>query len=692
MRKLKKYVGVALCTAMAVTALPVRGSFVRPAVVRAADTFKNDTALEGKIIAVATGYGKVLINGIENTNLAGVFTGDNAYKYAWVPNDEVATIKTKFSGTEGVHSLTPDSIQSGSVSIDRTGVVDENLVLAIVKTKDVNWSQDDLTITGITFSFTRAAAPTEEKVKFDSEGNIVATSDYSLEYLKKTVASVSAEDKKSDTEAYSQVGNGKIMVENPAHSTDSDYYLIRTAASGFELASEAMVISTKKIKTSDLLSLKYKINQKENKLVITKESILGLFESGKKRGTAKVDITAKDSTAGSSPQTDLEIKKVTEDVEYSVKDGDKVELYTSDAASKVTIKIEKLGDIAENTVKAEGKMIVGLKEKAFYYKKKTEDATKYMLAETENITVADGEYTIKKVPTGEDAKEKTVETLGEDGAITLKIPSDEIPVKVTGNAVEEAERKAKEKARKEAEAAEQAAEEAMRAEAAKKAEEAKKDETKKDETKKEEAKKDETKKDETKVEETKKDETKTEESKKEESKSEEPTEEVKPVTEKAGNSKKATVTASAKKVETVLEAEAGKLTIAAKKATVTLSKEVLEAVFSEKAEAVKVSVKTAVQKKDSKDVKAIVKYLKKNKLASKTLFNVDVKVGKEKLGKFDLKGEKLTLTLKTTLKKAPKNLHVMNVANGKLMKAKFKAGRVTFKAGEVGKFVLVIKK
>lgn len=203
-----------------------------------------------------------------------------------------------------------------------------------------------------------------------------------------------------------------------------------------------------------------------------------------------------------------------------------------------------------------------------------------------------------------------------------------------------------------------------------------------EETKKLEEKKEE-KQEEKAVEEPKVEEPKTEEPKTEEA--------VKPVTETVKAAKKTSVAVASKKIDSILKADAGKLSISVKNATVTLPKGVLETVFAEEAGSLKVSVKTVLPKEGGKDEKAIEKRLKKNTLLSKDIYHLSVKVGKESLNQYDLNGEKFTVTLQTKLKNAPKKLYVMNLSNGKLIKVKFKAGKVTFKTELAGKFVLVTK-
>lgn len=400
---------------------------------------------------------------------------------------------------------------------------------------------------------------------------------------------------------------------------------------------------------------------------LQKDSINTLFNKGAKRGVIKVDVTAKDAGSATT-KANITLKTADKNVEVEVKDGDKVELYVDrDATSKATIEIKKVDAPAAATVKAEGNKIVGLTANGYYYKAKDAADTTYVKSTGDKSgDLTDGRYLVKTAVPEAEAGEKSVSSLGEGEKVEIKIPSDTIEVEITGAA------DAAEKARKRREVEE--AEAIAAAEAAKKAEEAKKDEAKKDETKKDESKTDETKKpEETKPEKPSTDDTKAPEV-------------VKPVSKKAKN------TASTKNVQAVLDGNKdSKLTVSAAKASVTLSKAVLEAVFGGTAESVKVSVKAATPKKNSKDAKAVAKSLKKNKLVAKTVYNVTVKVGKENINNYDLQDGKLTVTLNTGLKKAPKNLYVMNISNGKLMKASFKSGKVTFKAGMTGKFVVVSK-
>lgn len=268
MKNMKKVLGVALCATMALSALPVSGSLTRPAVVKAAGDTLTNTTLNGKVVVNAAEYNKVQISAVESNDLSAIFTTDNAYKYAWVESAEDYTaIKMKFAGTNGVTELNASSVHNGVVDIDRSSAPENALTLVIVKTKNVTFSGSDLAMDGFTTTFTRAEAPSTDIVKFDNDGNLDLVN--TLEYVKKTQASISEPEKKGDVAGYT-AGNGKVEVAVPAASTTPDHYLVRTKNTGTALASAAIVLTASKAATTELTGLKYRVNQAENKLAITK--------------------------------------------------------------------------------------------------------------------------------------------------------------------------------------------------------------------------------------------------------------------------------------------------------------------------------------------------------------------------------------------------------------------------------------
>lgn len=54
-------------------------------------------------------------------------------------------------------------------------------------------------------------------------------------------------------------------------------------------------------------------------------------------------------------------------------------------------------------------------------------------------------------------------------------------------------------------------------------------------------------------------------------------------------------------------------------------------------------------------------------------------VGKETISDYDLQGEKFQVKLKIKLEKAPKNLYVLNVNTGKLIKASYQKGKLSLR-------------
>lgn len=68
-----------------------------------------------------------------------------------------------------------------------------------------------------------------------------------------------------------------------------------------------------------------------------------------------------------------------------------------------------------------------------------------------------------------------------------------------------------------------------------------------------------------------------------------------------------------------------------------------------------------------------------------------VTLGKENLNKFDLKGEKISVKLKVSIEKAPEKIYVLNLKTGKIVRARYKKGSLSFKTDAVGKFVIVRK-
>lgn len=122
-------------------------------------------------------------------------------------------------------------------------------------------------------------------------------------------------------------------------------------------------------------------------------------------------------------------------------------------------------------------------------------------------------------------------------------------------------------------------------------------------------------------------------------------------------------------VEEILKAEKGNLNLSLKGAFVKLLKKVLTSVLDGEADEVSLSLKTS-------KVKTAPKTLKNKTLVSKKVYGLKLMVGKETISDYDLQGAKFQVKLSIKLEKAPKNLYVLNVNTGKLIKASYQKGKL----------------
>lgn len=160
-----------------------------------------------------------------------------------------------------------------------------------------------------------------------------------------------------------------------------------------------------------------------------------------------------------------------------------------------------------------------------------------------------------------------------------------------------------------------------------------------------------------------------------------PAPKAKAITVKSG---KAEVKVSEEKVDEALERG---LKVKSKSGEIKLTKGAAEKIFEDGAEAVTISLKTVAAKTTSKE---ITKNLKGSKLVTKKVFTLDVKSGNTSV---KLNGAKVEVALKVSKKDfaGKKTVWVMDLKTGKRVKATYKNGKVMFKAGKLGKFVIVNK-
>lgn len=142
-------------------------------------------------------------------------------------------------------------------------------------------------------------------------------------------------------------------------------------------------------------------------------------------------------------------------------------------------------------------------------------------------------------------------------------------------------------------------------------------------------------------------------------------------------------------IRKLLESEGGKITIKFKSAAVSISKAIVENLSDEENKNIQVSVTKLAKKKSS--LKKLENKLSGKKLVTNTVLNVDIKMGNENVNDYELSRNKIEIAVRTSLKKLPKSMYIMNLDTGKIIKAKYdkKTKKIYFRTEEVGKFILI---
>ena len=170
----------------------------------------------------------------------------------------------------------------------------------------------------------------------------------------------------------------------------------------------------------------------------------------------------------------------------------------------------------------------------------------------------------------------------------------------------------------------------------------------------------------------------------------------KPKAVKTTNTSINNVSASEKKVLQVLKNDSARLENVMSTGKVTISHDTLKNIFKDKAGELKTTLKVSAPKKDEwKETleKSSFKEHTNYKPISKQVINFSLKADNHEVKKKELGKTRIKVVVDIDLKKAPKEVFVMNVVTGEIVKATYNSAlnKLTFKAKDVGKFVVLNK-
>lgn len=128
---------------------------------------------------------------------------------------------------------------------------------------------------------------------------------------------------------------------------------------------------------------------------------------------------------------------------------------------------------------------------------------------------------------------------------------------------------------------------------------------------------------------------------------------------------------------------------------VTINHDTLKNIFKDKAGELKTTLKVNAPKKDEweKTYESKIKEHTDYKPISKKVINFSLKADNHEVKKKELGKTRIKVVVDIDLKKAPKEVFVMNVVTGEIVKATYNSAlnKLIFKAKDVGNFVVLNK-
>lgn len=617
-KNLKKVLSLSLCAAMAMTAVPVAGSFVNPAVVRAEEPAPTLSAATA-VVQDASDVVNVTIANLTEANKGN-------YRYIWDSE--------KGKGAEKITSVTsgealPTVNGSGEMSIPFTGVENKFLTIKKVPVKDAPEEVKE-------FAFT--VGTVSDEVKLDEEVTKIVgftSGDYQV--------------RKKGEESWSTIDGTEKELGTDLDATGTATYEIRTKGKEQVLPSAVKeIVATRKIKMTDLV-FSLKLSCERNLIVTPDEALKAKTLNGEvlyKKGTetGKFDYKSPKIFAG-------------------MKENDKLFLYTegvNEESEQLSVTIGTALEIEEIAMKDPTHLNKFSQSHVYAIRKQGESFERFVASGEEHEIPGAGIYDVVKLATSGNVDGLLKKVSNSAKTAEYSLPSEVKTIRVTYPG-----------------AVSPVPSDTLSPVAPSTSTEVKPADT----TKPEEPKKEETKPADT---------TKPEEPKKEETKpAETPTA---PVIERVVNRAEAKAQIGSEAVEKIMTNGAGKVTTIIKGVAVKFDGTTLKAALGNKAEAITVSMKSG--KPSKVETKAVKKYAKKNKVLVNKVYNLSVMLGEKSVNNFDLGKNTMEVVLFKKFKKAPKNLYVLNVETGKMMKAVYeeKTGKIRFNAGKAGKYVLVEKK